>query len=105
MRYKNSRVAEAISVQCQLLGLIPRIRVVAEDVRKLATASSDSIKEITVALRTIQASVNKMEEKSGTINGTTSIQATSIQEMATACQSLAILASDLNQVAETFYQE
>ncbi|MDT8900576.1 methyl-accepting chemotaxis protein [Anaeroselena agilis] len=77
--------------------------VVAEEVRKLATASSESVKEITTALKTIQKSVNALADKSGTIDGNINSQSVSIQEMAKASQTLAALASELTQVAAALY--
>jgi len=77
---------------------------VAEEVRKLANASSESVKEITSALKTIQASVNALADKSGTIDGNINSQAASVQEMAKASQSLAVLASELTQVAASMYE-
>ncbi len=77
--------------------------VVAEEVRKLANASSESVKEITSALKTIQTSVNALAEKSGTIDGNINSQAASVQEMAKASQALAALASELTQVAASLY--
>jgi predicted nucleic acid-binding Zn-ribbon protein len=79
--------------------------VVAEEVRKLATASAESVKEITVALKKIQASVGALADKSATIDGTIGDQATSVHEMAQASQTLAELASDLSQIAETLYDD
>ncbi len=79
--------------------------VVAEEVRKLANASSESVKEITSALKTIQTSVNALAEKSGTIDGNINSQAASVQEMAKATQALAVLASELTQVAAALYDD
>ncbi len=78
--------------------------VVAEEVRKLATASSESVKEITTALKTIQNSVNALAEKSGTIDGNINNQTLSIQEMAKASQTLAVLATELTSVAASLYE-
>ncbi len=78
--------------------------VVAEEVRKLATASSDSVKDITKALTTIRSAVEALTEKCRTIDGNIGDQANSVQEMAKASQSLATLASDLTQVAATMYE-
>lgn len=77
--------------------------VVAEEVRKLATASSESVKEITTALKTIQNSVDALAGKSGTIDVNINSQTASIQEMAKASQALAVLASELTQVAAALY--
>jgi len=78
--------------------------VVAEEVRKLASASAQSVKEITGALNAIQASVNMLAEKSGTIDGTIGAQASSIQEMAASSQRLAELATKLTQLAARMYE-
>ncbi|HWQ61720.1 MAG TPA: methyl-accepting chemotaxis protein [Negativicutes bacterium] len=78
--------------------------VVAEEVRKLATASSESVKEITKALKTIQDSVSALADKCGTIDGNINSQASSVQDMAKASQTLAVLASDLTQVAASMYE-
>lgn len=77
--------------------------VVAEEVRKLANASSESVKEITKALSTIQGSVNALADKCGTIDGNINSQASSVQDMAKASQALAVLASELTQVAASLY--
>ncbi|MDR7868084.1 MAG: methyl-accepting chemotaxis protein [Sporomusaceae bacterium] len=78
--------------------------VVAEEVRKLATASSESVKEITTALKTIQNSVNSLAGKSGTIDANINNQTLSIQEMAKASQALAVLATELTHVAASLYE-
>ncbi len=78
--------------------------VVAEEVRKLATASSESVKEITTALKTIQNSVNALAGKSGTIDANINNQTLSIQEMAKASQTLAVLATELTHVAASLYE-
>jgi X-X-X-Leu-X-X-Gly heptad repeat protein len=78
--------------------------VVAEEVRKLATASSESVKEITTALKTIQDSVNALANKSGTIDANINNQTVSIQEMAKASQALAVLATELTHVAASLYE-
>jgi len=77
--------------------------VVAEEVRKLANASADSVKEITKALKTIQEAVNALADKCATIDENINSQASSVQDMAKASQALAALASDLTQVAAAMY--
>lgn len=108
---------KTIADQTNLLGLNAAIEaarvgdmgrgfsVVAEEVRKLATASAESVKEIAGALNTIQASVNQLADKSKMLDTIVGTQTTSIQEMAQASQTLAVLASDLSQVANNMYSE
>lgn len=79
--------------------------VVAEEVRKLATASANSVKEINFALEGIRAAVNKLTDRSKILDTIVDEQATSIQEMANASQTLAALASELSRVADSMYQE
>jgi len=79
--------------------------VVAEEVRKLATASADSVKEINSALEGIRTAVNKLTDRSKILDNIVDGQATSIQEMANASQTLASLASELSRVADSMYQE
>ncbi len=79
--------------------------VVAEEVRKLATASATSVQEITLALKSIQASVQKLADKSKTLDGIVGNQTEAIREMALASQNLAVLAGELNQVAGNMYKE
>jgi len=78
--------------------------VVAEEVRKLASASAESVKEITRALSTIRTSVNLLAEKSGTVDSAINVQSTSVQEMAKSSQALAALASELTQLAAKMYE-
>lgn len=79
--------------------------VVAEEVRKLATASADSVKEITLVLDGIRAVVGKLTDRSKMLDNIVGGQANSIQEMANASQSLASLANDLSTVADSMYRE
>jgi hypothetical protein len=79
--------------------------VVAEEVRKLANASAQSVKEITVALQTIKSSVNVLADKSSTIDGIIDGQAIAVQEMAQASQALAVLAVELGQISEKLYKD
>lgn len=79
--------------------------VVAEEVRKLATASADSVKEIAAALEGIRAVVSKLADKSKMLDNIIDGQTASIHEMANASQTLASLAGDLSRVADSMYQE
>ncbi|HWR42300.1 methyl-accepting chemotaxis protein [Sporomusa sp.] len=79
--------------------------VVAEEVRKLATASATSVKEITVALHNIRASISKLADKSNMLDTIVGSQTTSIHEMAQASQTLAVLAAQLSEVASNMYSE
>jgi len=78
--------------------------VVAEEVRKLATASAESVSQITEALKMIRESVETLSEKSGVIDGTIGAQSVSIQELAKASHSLAAMAVELNEVAEALFK-
>jgi len=78
--------------------------VVAEEVRKLATASSDSVKNITDSLRKMQNSMQMLTTKINNISTNVDSQAKSIEEVSQASQELATLASDLSDAAEKMYQ-
>lgn len=73
--------------------------VVAEEVRKLASVSADSVNQITQALKVIRDSVDVLAHRSGTIDETINTQATAIKEMAQVSQSLAALATELNELS------
>lgn len=77
--------------------------VVAEEVRKLAVASSESVKNITESLKQIQQSINDLSQKIAMIDKTVEQQAVSVQEMAQGSQSLASMATELSAVADTMF--
>lgn len=78
--------------------------VVAEEVRKLAVASADSVKRISDSLGKIHLSLSDLSKKIENIDGNVNQQTAAIQEMAKASQSLAVLAGNLAESAKTIYQ-
>jgi hypothetical protein len=78
--------------------------VVAEEVRKLAVASADSVKRISDSLGKIHLSLSDLSAKIDNIDGNVNEQTAAIQEMAKASQTLATLAGDLSESAKTLYQ-
>lgn len=77
--------------------------VVAEEVRKLATASADSVHQITQALQQIRNSIDLVARKSSDIDTTINQEVAAIKEMAQASQDLAGMAAELNQVAASLF--
>lgn len=78
--------------------------VVAEEVRKLATASADSVKNITSALQRIQTVAQTMTVIAGEIDGSVVEQTDAIQHIANESQQLTSTASQLKQAAAGMYQ-
>ncbi len=74
--------------------------VVAEEVRKLAAVSAESVKNINLSLQKTQGSIAKMNEKVVSIDRTAQNQASSIGEMAKNSQGLAEMAGELSSVSE-----
>ena len=79
--------------------------VVAEEVRKLASSSADSVKTINQSLQQIQVAINSLSTKLNVIDKNVSEQSTAINEMAKFSQNLAVLASELSQVASTLFDD
>ena len=79
--------------------------VVAEEVRKLASSSAESVKTITQSLQQIQVSIDSLSNKLVTIDKNVGEQSTAIGEMAKFSQNLAVLASELSQVASTLFDD
>jgi len=102
-----------ISNQTNLLGLNAAIEsarvgeagrgfgVVAEEVRKLAAVSAQSVKNINDSLRKTQGSISLMNEKVVNIDKTVQSQENSIHEMAKSSQGLAVMAGELAGVSDT----
>ena len=79
--------------------------VVAEEVRKLASSSAESVKTITKSLQHIQSSIDSLTNKLTVIDKNIGEQSTAIAEMAKFSQNLAVLAGELSQVATTLYDD
>ena len=79
--------------------------VVAEEVRKLASSSADSVKTINQSLQQIQFSIDSLSSKLMVIDKNVGEQSIAIDEMAKFSQNLAVLASDLSQVASTLFDD
>lgn len=77
--------------------------VVAEEVRKLASSSAESVKTITQSLQHIQASIDSLSSQLATIDRNVGEQSTAISEMTKFSQNLASLSTELSQVAGTLF--
>lgn len=74
--------------------------VVAAEIRKLATVSAESVRNINSSLKKTQGSIASMNKKVVNIDNTVQNQEHSIQEMAKASQELASMAGDLSSISE-----
>ena len=77
--------------------------VVAEEVRKLASSSAESVKTITQSLQQVQRSIDALSGQLATIDRNVGEQTTAISEMANFSQNLASLSTDLTAVAKTLF--
>lgn len=78
--------------------------VVAEEVRKLAVASADSVSRISESLKNIYTATNTLSQMINSIDQNINGQSQAIQEMAKASQSLAEVAGNLTEVAKNIYE-
>ncbi len=78
--------------------------VVAEEVRKLADASGDSVKRIAGSLSNIREAIATLTKEINLIDQSVGGQTEGIDEMARASQSLAMMATQLSGAARDMYQ-
>lgn len=78
--------------------------VVAEEVRKLAVASADSVTRISESLKNIYNSVSTLTQMINNIDQNMNGQSMAIQEMAKSSQALAEIASQLTEAARDIYE-
>lgn len=102
-----------ISDQTNLLGLNAAIEsarvgeagrgfgVVAEEIRKLAHVSAESVKSIDASLKVTQDSIDALNGKVAHIGTTVQGQEQSIKGMANASKELALMASELSSVSDS----
>ena len=78
--------------------------VVAEEVRKLAVASADSVTRISETLKNIYGSVATLTQMINNIDQNMNGESAAIQEMAKSSQMLAEIASQLTETVKDFYE-
>jgi hypothetical protein len=75
-------------------------RVVADQIRKMAERSSESVKDIRKIIKTIQKDISLLMEKVSKVAELGQQQAASTEEIESAMQQLATAASDVERIAE-----
>lgn len=78
--------------------------VVAEEVRKLAVASAESVKNISSSLAEIHEAIKNISQKSNNIDESINNQNMAINEMANSSQNLAEIAGRLVETAKNIYE-
>ena len=76
----------------------------AEEVRKLAASSAESVKTISTALGNIASSITTLSQKVREIDQNAAGQTAAVHEMAKASQDLAVLASSLSDASKELYE-
>ncbi|MDR3561151.1 MAG: methyl-accepting chemotaxis protein [Negativicutes bacterium] len=79
--------------------------VVAEEVRKLADATSQSVKSINDSLLKIRDVATSFSGKIAVIDNNIDQQSASVNELATASQSLAEAATELAEIAQNYFKD
>lgn len=103
---------QGISAQTNMLGLNAAIeasrageagkgfKVVATEIRKLSTSTSESIKRVDSVLKNISASIKSINEKVSKSNGVFQDQAATLQEIAASIEELNSMANMLESIAQ-----
>lgn len=77
----------------------------AQEIRKLAMTSSDSVKTIAASLNQMQQVVQRQKGKTEEIKGFIAVQAKAVQAMTDASQSLATMATELSLIADKMFED